>query len=68
MKKRVATNPHLPAAVRALPDLGSYTHRSPTVTPHSLFFGFLFWCLRWDLNPQNAGFESATYANSVTKA
>ena len=26
------------------------------------------WCLGWDLNPQNAGFESATYANSVTKA
>ena len=51
MKKRVATNPHLPAAVRALPDIGSYTHRSPTVTPHSLFFGFLFWYFLRDSNP-----------------
>ena len=29
---------------------------------------FCSWCPKWDLNPQNSGFESDTYANSVIRA
>ena len=29
---------------------------------------FIKWCGRWDSNPQNSGFESDTYTNSITSA
>jgi hypothetical protein len=37
----VGTNPHLPTAVRRVAFYWWPPHRSPTVAPHSLFFGLL---------------------------
>ena len=47
-------------------NIDRYSYVGSPELPYS--FAKREWCPKWDLNPQNSGFESDTYANSVIRA